>query len=169
MTYRNRMPGINLLDVEKRAERTRALDNGGTFEVGDVCLETLNARTSNDAHLRTVEPLHLLSIELLFEPFRVLVFFEVDETISEVAFVPHVHWQVEEVEEAGKPVKRFQQHSLRVAIGNVSQHHRCEGVVFNVRRGSRAASIGVNIALLLCKIDFLVTLRFRETSKTRVT
>lgn len=139
------MPTLNhSLDVEKGAERTCTLDDSRIFEVFYVGLEALNARASNDAHLRTVEPWHLLSIELFFEPFRKLVLFEVDETVAEIAFVANVHWQVEEVVKAGITVKRFQQHSLRVAVGNVAQHHRCESVVFNVRRSSRTAFIGVN-------------------------
>jgi len=93
----------------------------------DIRLQPLNARPRDSADLVAVECSELVSIQCLEEPLRQTVGEEVDERVPDVALVPKIDREVEEIEALlveAELVDDGQKHSLRVLIRDVSQHDR---------------------------------------------
>ena len=83
----------------------------------------LDARIADVADLLAIELLPLLAVKLLNERDDVLRPHHVDESVSHIALVLEVDWQVEEVVGAAELfIDGSEQHLLCVLVGDVLDH-----------------------------------------------
>ena len=90
----------------------------------------LDTGIADVANLLAVELLPFLAVKLLDQRNDVLRPHHVDESITHIALVLEVNWQVEEVVAAPELfINGGEQHLLCVLVGNVLDHQRCAFVL----------------------------------------
>ena len=88
-------------------------------------LLTLIASVGDLADFLRVESLPRLSVQVLVEGNDKDRVHEIDESVSNIAVVLQINWQVEKVVAAGMELIDFlKEHLLRVLVGDVSDHDR---------------------------------------------
>lgn len=94
---------------------------------------SLNASIGKLAYLFAVESVPSAAVELAVELSDEFGVNEVDKSVSDIAGIEVIDWQIKEVDfEFVVPAYLLKKHFLSVLVGNVSDHERCPSISFDL-------------------------------------
>mmetsp|Transcript_33269 Transcript_33269/g.72612 ORF Transcript_33269/g.72612 Transcript_33269/m.72612 type:complete len:208 (-) Transcript_33269:97-720(-) len=101
------------------------LQHSTVFKVFEVLVESLHVRSADNSNLPAVESLEAVVGKSVLEPVGDPRQLKVDEGITDIAPIVHVHGEVKEIISSLEAVliDLLQERALRVLIRNVPKHH----------------------------------------------